>query len=126
MDDTLREIQKRYASRTLYAALAAGALLMAAGWPPLGKGLILGALFSAINFVLIGELLVWRLGGARARLAGQMLRFGLMAVPLVMAARRPEFSLWGVVPGLFLVQAMILADHGTRRWRIRPRGIEEG
>ena len=131
VDETLRDIQKRYASRALYVALAVGGGLIVAGCKPLGKGLILGALFSAINFVLIGEMLPWQVGhgGRRAvgrHLVGVGLRFGLIAVPLVMALQQPQFDLWGVVPGLLMVQAMILADHGVRSWRVRRRRIEEG
>ena len=132
MDETLRDIQKRYASRALYVALAVGGALIVAGCKPLGKGLILGTLFSAINFVLIGEMLPWQVdgrGGRRAigrHLVGVGLRFGLIAVPLVWALRQPQFDLWGVVPGLLMVQAMILADHGVRRWLVRHRRIEEG
>ncbi len=125
MAETLRDIQKRYASRALYVALAVGAVLIVAGFPPLGKGFILGTLFSAVNFVLIGEMLPWQMGAAHRRLIAVLARFTLMAVPLVTAVQRPEFDILGVVPGLLMVQAVILADHGTRHWRTRPNRIEE-
>ena len=125
MAETLRDIQKRYASRALYVALAAGAVLIVTGYPSLGKGLILGTLFSAVNFVLIGEMLPWQMGSAHRRFIAVLARFALMAVPLVTAVSRPEFDLLGVVPGLLMVQALILADHGTRHWRTRSNRIEE-
>jgi hypothetical protein len=131
MEETLRDIQKRYASRALYVALAVGAALIVADCKPLGKGLILGAVFSAINFVIIGEMLPWQVGregrsAAGRHLAAVLLRFGLLTVPLVMAVRQPQFDLWGVVPGLLMVQAVILADHAVRSWQARRGRIQEG
>ena len=125
MAESLRDIQKRYASRALYVALAVGAVLILAGCPSLGKGLILGTLFSAVNFVLIGEMLPRQMGSAGGRFVAVLARFTLMAIPLVMAVHRPEFDLLGVVPGLLMVQGVILADHGTRHWRTRLNRIEE-
>lgn len=130
-EPTLRDIQKRYASRALVVALAVGAALIVAGSKPLGKGLILGTLFSALNFVLMGEMLPGQVARAGRRalvsaLGGKLLRLGLMAVPLVAAVRRPEFDLWGVVPGLFMVQLMILWEHGVRARKRTGSPVREG
>jgi len=126
MVETLRDIQKRYATRALYVALALGIGLMAAGFKPTGKGLILGALFSALNFWLMGAFLTRR-GGAGARLAGVGLRMALMAVPLATAATLPSIDLWGVVPGLLSVPVLILLDAGGgRKEPSTPRRIQEG
>jgi ATP synthase protein I len=126
MGETLRDIQKRYATRALYGAMALGIVLMAAGFKPTGKGLILGALFSALNFWLMGAFLV-RGGGAGRRLAGVALRMALMAVPLAIAATLPSIDLWGVVPGLLSVPALILLDAGVAlKQPSIDRRIQEG
>jgi hypothetical protein len=126
MGETLRDIQKRYATRAMWGAVVLGICLMAAGFKPTGKGLILGALFSALNFWLMGALLT-RGGGAGIRLAGVALRMALMAVPLATAASVASIDLWGVVPGLLSVPALILLDAGAGlRVPAAERKIQEG
>lgn len=126
MSETLRDIRKRYATRALYAAMALGVCLMAAGFKPMGKGLILGALFSALNFWLMGAFLTRGIG-VGGRLAGVLLRMALMAVPLATAATVPSIALWGVVPGLLSVPMLILLDAGTgSRESSTDRRIQEG
>ncbi|HDI60204.1 MAG TPA: hypothetical protein ENF48_07625 [Desulfobacteraceae bacterium] len=127
MGETLRDIQKRYASRALYVAMALGVCLMVAGFKPLGKGLILGALFSGLNFVLLGALITRRTAGMGGRLAGVALRLALMAVPLVTAVNLPSIDLLGVVPGLFSVPVLILLDAGAgSSGASSDRRIQEG
>jgi hypothetical protein len=126
MGDTFRHIQQRYPTRALCVAVVLGACLMAAGFKPAAKGLILGTLFSALNFRLMGFFLL-RCRGLGGRLAGISVRMALMAVPLVMATTLPVFDLWGVVPGLFSVPAMILLDAGLGlRASSTHRRIQEG
>ncbi len=126
MGETLRAMQKRYAGRALSIALVAGFVLMVVGCKPPGKGLVLGALFSVLNFVLIAEMIARRAAGFGWRLAGVALRMVLMAVPLVVAIRQPQFGFWGVVAGLFSVPAMILIDQGTGSRKSAPGRIQEG
>ena len=42
----IRQVQKKYCSQAMLAAIAAAAILIAAGVKPVGKGVLLGALFS--------------------------------------------------------------------------------
>lgn len=126
MGETLRDIQKRYATRALWGAVVLGICLMAAGFKPMGKGLILGALFSALNFWLMGVFLM-RGGGTATRLAGVALRMALMALPLATAASVASIDLWGVVPGLFSVPVLILLDVGAGlKAPSTERRIQEG
>jgi hypothetical protein len=126
MGDTLRDLQKRFAGRALAIALVAAFVLVVAGFKPAGKGLVLGALFSVLNFVLIAELIGRRGPGFGWRLGGVALRMALMAVPLVVAIRQPQFGFWGVVAGLFAVPAMILLAQGTGSGKSASRRIQEG
>lgn len=126
MGETLGDIQKRYATRALYVAMALGVGLMVAGFKPTGKGLILGALFSGLNFVLMGALLTRR-SSVGGRLAGIALRMAMMAMPLVMAATLASIDLWGVVPGLLSVPALILIDAAVNARKLTDEGrIQEG
>jgi hypothetical protein len=111
-----REAQKKYCSRAIAAALLIGGGLILAGHPSLGKGLIAGGLFSIINFILIAESLPYKLGKSRRKASAVsmcwiLLRFGLMAIPLVLAFKFHLFHPLTAAIGLFFVQLAILFDH---------------
>lgn len=115
----INSIQKRYANLVLISALGLGLLLVAAGRPTAGKGLMLGSIFSALNFLLMGVSLTAKLtGGSRRRfgwaLASIQGRYLLLAVPLIMAVKLPQFDLTATVAGVFMVQLCILAEHVGR------------
>jgi hypothetical protein len=111
-----RDAQKRYCSRAIGAAIVIGGILILAGFPHLGKGLIAGALFSILNFVLMAESLSSRLGKSRGRaslisFSWILPRYALMAVPLVLSLKFHLFHPVSTVIGLFAVQIVILAEH---------------
>jgi hypothetical protein len=111
-----REAQKKYCSRAVAAALLIGGGLILAGLPALGKGLIAGTLFSILNFILIAESLPYKLGHGRPKatiisLGWILLRFSLMAVPLVLALKFHLFDPAAAAVGLFGVQLVILTEH---------------
>jgi hypothetical protein len=114
--EAIRQTQKKYGSRAMATAIVIGFSLIVAGYTAIGKGLVLGALFSVINFVLIGETLPMKLGRSRRNmfffsLGSLFFRLAIMAVPLIVAIRYDQFNLFAVIPGLFMVQAVIMADH---------------
>ena len=108
-------IPKRYITSVLFMAAAGGAVLLLLGYPALAKGLILGTLFSALNFFLMAIFLPMRLGQSRSRsifisLASICFRFALLAVPLILAAKNAQFAIASTVIGLFAVPATIIID----------------
>ena len=112
----VRQIQKKYASRAMITAIIIGLVFILAGHKPIGKGLILGTIFSVINFILIGEILPMRIGRSRGKtfflsLSSILFRYTLMAVPLIVAINFKQFSLFGAIFGIFMIQFIILADH---------------
>ncbi|MGD9878292.1 ATP synthase subunit I [Desulfococcus sp.] len=115
--NTVRQTQKTYCSRALIAAILISLVFIFAAQKPFAKGLIIGTLASIVNFILIGESLPRRvLQSSRIKslvlsMGSILLRFGLMAVPLVVAIKSEDFNLLAVVIGLFMVQMMILIDH---------------
>lgn len=118
--EAVRETQKKFGSRAMLAAIALGFLLILAGFKPEGKGLVLGTLFSIVNFVLIGELLPMRLGRSKRKaflfsLSSVAIRYAIMAIPLVAAIYYEQFSLVGVIVGLFMIQLVIMADSLVHR-----------
>ncbi|PQP33881.1 hypothetical protein C6A37_10645, partial [Desulfobacteraceae bacterium SEEP-SAG9] len=99
--EALRQTQKKYGSRAMMAAIFTGLFLILGGNTDWGKGLILGALFSVINFVLIGETLPLRMGKSKGKtffvaLGSIFLRYALMAIPLIMAIKFEQFNLFTV------------------------------
>jgi hypothetical protein len=102
------------------AAIIGGLVFILAGQKAMGKGLILGTLFSVINFILLGELLPLHLGHAKTKtvifsLGSIIMRYGLIAVPLVVAVKFEQFNLWTVICGIFMIQIVILWDHILKR-----------
>ena len=114
--ESIRATQKKYGTRAMSAAVNLAHVIILAGQTAIGKGLVLGALFSVINFVLMGEALPLRLGrsGRRAYLftfASLFLRYLILAIPLVVAVKYEQFHLVTTVAGIFMVQFVILAEH---------------
>ena len=115
MRQSLRQVQYRYGVMVLWIATAMAAVLMAAGCRSLGKGLVLGVLFSLINFWAMALILPMQFDPRRSRstlvsMGSILLRFGLMTVPIVTALKSSQFALSTVVIGLFGVQVAILGD----------------
>lgn len=97
-------------------AIFIGLFFILAGQKPIGKGLILGTIFSVVNFVLSGETLPMRIGKTKGKtffvaLGSIFFRYILIALPLIIAIKFDQFNLFAVVGGIFTVQIIILADH---------------
>jgi hypothetical protein len=113
----IRETQKKYCSLALVTAIIIGFFLIIAGQSSLGKGLILGTLFSSINFALMGEVLPHKVGKSRGKtylitLGSIVSRYVLLAVPIVLGIKFPDrFDLITVIIGIFMVQLVILWDY---------------
>ena len=48
---SIRETQKRYGTRAMILAICVALIAIVFGYRPFGKGLVLGTLFSIINFI---------------------------------------------------------------------------
>lgn len=100
----------------MVVAIVLGLFLIVAGYKPEARGLVLGCVFSIVNFILIGETLPLRLGKSKRTafaisLASICFRFLLMAIPLFVAIKYDRFQVFAVIPGLFMVQMIIVAEH---------------
>ncbi len=114
--ESVKTTQKKYGSRAMWAAIIIGICFFLAGQKPVGKGLVLGAIFSITNFILIGQTLPLRLGRSKSKtfflsLGSIFFRYALMAVPIIMAVKFDQFELVAAIVGLFMIQFVILADH---------------
>lgn len=104
----LHLFQRKLSRQVFGASVAIGLVLFAVGLKPLGKGLVLGSLFSVLNFVIMAQVLPHQVGLTRRKATvfaffSIFLRFGLMAVPLIVAMKMDSFHWVGVTLGLFAV-----------------------
>ncbi|RJP94872.1 MAG: ATP synthase subunit I [Desulfobacteraceae bacterium] len=117
--EQIRETQKKYCSVAITFAIFAGISFFLFDLKPIGKGLILGTIFSIVNFILMGESLPMRIGQSKNKTIALsflsiFFRYGLMAIPLIAAIKMEKFNLAATVCGLFMVQLVILADEIIR------------
>ena len=81
--------------------------------------MVLGGVFSAVNFALMGQAIRFRLSdnrkaATRRSLFFLLLRYALLAVPLVLALQSDRFNFPATAVGLFMVQLVIMIEHGSR------------
>ena len=97
-------------------AIVAGMAFLVYGAKPISKGLILGTLFSILNFILIGYGLPFQLNKGRyktflACMGSIWLRYALLALPLIIAAKFEAFNFFAAAVGILMVQLVILGHH---------------
>ena len=117
--ETIRQIQKKYCTGAITAAIFAGLLFILAGQKPIGKALILGTVFSIVNFILMGETLPFRIGKSKGKtfmlaLSSIYFRYIILAIPLIMSIKFEQLNLFATIVGIFMVQIVILADHALK------------
>ncbi|MFO7964411.1 MAG: ATP synthase subunit I [Desulfobacterales bacterium] len=113
---SVRTIQKKYCSRAMMFSICISLGFILLGEKAIGKGIVLGTLFSIINFVLIGEMLPARFAKGKRKtffisLGSIFFRYLLLAIPIVPAVKYDTFNLYATVAALFSVQLMIIAEH---------------
>ncbi len=117
--EQVRQTQKKYCSRAMLMAFTLALIFLFAGQKEICRGLVLGAVFSAINFALMGQALPGRINKEKGKasmtaLRGIVLRYAILTIPLVMAIKFKRFDVPATAAGLFMVQLAILADHFFR------------
>ena len=80
-----------------------------------GKGVVLGTIFSIINFIIMGETLALKINKTKGKLfllsLGSILfRYMLLSIPLIAAIKFEQFNVFAAVCGIFMVQIMIMVD----------------
>ncbi len=113
--ESVSQTQKKYGSRAMIVAIVIAFMLILIDLKPVGKGLVLGTIFSVINFVLIGQTLPMRLskskrGAFLISLTSIVFRYAILAIPLVVAVKFEQFELPAAILGIFMVQLTILAE----------------
>lgn len=122
MSAEIADTQKRYGTTAMMAAIFVGILFILLGHKAQAKGLILGSIFSVLNFVLMGEVLPLIVGPSKKRssfisFGSIVVRHSLLAVPLILALKMEQLDFTATVCGLFMVQIMIMSDHLIKRFQ---------
>jgi hypothetical protein len=113
MMNELKQTQKEYCSQAMMLAIGAAMIFLVAGAKPISKGLILGTLFSILNFILIAQSLPSQLDRGRGKtfmicLSSVWMRYAVLAVPLIVAAKLEGFNFFAAAAGILMVQVVII------------------
>jgi hypothetical protein len=113
MTNEVRQAEKEYCTQAMMLAIGAALIFLLLGDKPVSKGLILGTLFSILNFVLIAQSLPSRLDKGRGKafftcMGSVWLRYAVLAVPLVVASKFEAFNFFAAAVGILMVQVVII------------------
>jgi hypothetical protein len=118
MDEEVRKTQKLYCNKAMFYAISAAFILIIIGHKDIAKGIILGALFSVLNFVIMGIFLNRQIANAqnRVRVSSMaflsiFLRYAILAIPLVISQLTESIHFLGSAIGIFMVQISILFNN---------------
>ena len=122
--ESISQTQKKYGSHAMIVAIVVALILILVDLKPFGKGLVMGTIFSVINFVLIGQTLPMRLSKSKRgvfflSLTSILFRYALLAIPVVVAVEFEQFELPAAILGIFMVQLTILAESVFDLWTSR-------
>lgn len=126
-NESLRQEQKTICSWAMSGALALAVLFIIIGEKPIGKGLLLGTIFSIVNFYLLGKTIPMTLGKSRPKAGfigffSILIRYLILAVPMIIALKSTSFNFIAVVAGIFAVQIVTLIDYIIIKPHLHNRG----
>lgn len=109
------QVQRRISSWAMISAIVLAVIFIIAGEKAIGKGLLLGTLFSIINFFLMRKSISLTLGRSRSKagfvgLLSILSRYVVLAIPMVWAIKSVSFNFVAVVIGIFAIQIVTLVD----------------
>ena len=100
-----KQLQKKTIQQALWLSVVVGLVFILAGHKPVGKGLILGAFFSVLNFIVMAKSIVLTFGRSKRQLFSISLisilaRYILLAIPLIAAVKFEQFNLVATIVGI--------------------------
>lgn len=109
------QVQRRISSWAMISAIVLAVIFIIADEKAISKGLLLGTLFSIINFFLMRKSISLTLGQSRSKasfvgLLSILSRYVVLAIPMVVAIKSVSFNFVAVVIGIFAIQIVTLVD----------------
>ena len=110
----------------MLVALAIAGILILFDYKPIAKGLILGTIFSIINFIIMGLMLPARLHKVPRKtfwvsFGGIWFRYLIQVIPLIIAFYVDSLNFFATAAGLFMIQFIILIHHiGGLMFKLDP------
>lgn len=109
-------VQKRICSLAIFISIIVASGLIIMNQNGIAKGFLLGTLFSIANFVLLGMSVPLTIGKTRARASfiaffSLLIRFALLAIPMVVGMKSAAFSFGAIVVGVFSIQIITLIEY---------------
>jgi hypothetical protein len=114
--ETVKQVQTKYTRRALMLSIMMALVFILMGYKPMGKGLVLGTLFSIFNFILMGKSIALKIGRPKGQtfsisIGSIIFRYILLAIPLIAALKFEQLNLVATIAGIFMIQIVILVDH---------------
>jgi hypothetical protein len=114
--EAVKQAQKKYAVKVFTLTIVIALFFVLMGQKPVAKGLIMGAFFSVLNFILMGKTITLKLGKSKRKIfsisMGSLIsRYLLLAIPLIAALKFEQLNLVAAILGIFMIQFVILAEH---------------
>jgi len=114
--DEMKKAQKRFCSWAMTSAIIVAFVFLILDEKAIAKGLIMGTLFSIINFILLGRSIPMVLGQSVAKtralgLTSILGRYAVLAIPLIVSNKSDTFNFIAVVVGIFSVQIVTIVDY---------------
>ena len=112
--EALKQAQKKITQQALWLSIIVGLVFIVLGYKPVGKGIILGTLFSVLNFIFMAKSIGYKFGRSKRQIfsisiGSIIFRYILLAIPLIAAVKFEQFNLAAVIVGVFMIQIVILA-----------------
>ncbi|MBW1973987.1 MAG: ATP synthase subunit I [Deltaproteobacteria bacterium] len=110
-----RRFHTRLSRQAFLVVVVLGLLFFVLGFKNVGRGLVLGGLFSIANFIVMAHLLPLQIGLQKKKttvvaFASFTGRLFFLAFPIVVGFESDRFNVVSVIIGLFAVQFFIFLD----------------
>lgn len=113
ISNSTKELREELCGITLLMGAVVSLSAFFIGSVSVAKGFMLGTCFSVINFILLSASMPISLGKDRKSasavyLGSIFLRYGILAIPIVIAIKSTEFELISTILGIFSIQIVLI------------------
>jgi len=118
--DTLREFREKVCGGALFLGAAVAIFSFLLGYTSISKGFLLGTCFSIINFILLNASMPFSIGRDRKSativcFSSMMVRYAILAIPIVIAIKSVQFDLISTIIGIFSIQIVLFTYYVVAR-----------